>query len=99
MYRASLAGMLTGVMLGIARISGETAPLLFTALNNQFCSTDMTQPMANLPVMIFQFAMSPYEDWQHLAWAGALIITARDPASCSISARCLLTALTNSFGK
>ena len=66
--RASLAGILTGVILGIARISGETAPLLFTALNNQFDS-NMSQPMANLPVMIFQFAMSPYEGWQHLAWA------------------------------
>ena len=75
-HRAALAGMLTGVMLGIARISGETAPLLFTALNNQFRSTDMSQPMANLPVMIFQFAMSPYQGWQQLAWAGALMITA-----------------------
>jgi len=62
-------------MLAIARISGETAPLLFTALNNQFWSDDMDQPMANLPVVIFQFAMSPYEDWQNLAWAGALLIT------------------------
>ena len=74
-YRASLGGILTGIMLALARISGETAPLLFTALNNQFWSTDLNQPMANLPVVIFQFAMSPYEDWQHLAWAGALIIT------------------------
>jgi phosphate transport system permease protein len=74
-HRASIAGMLTGVILGVARISGETAPLLFTALNNQFHSTDMSQPMANLPVMIFQFAMSPYEGWQHLAWAGALLTT------------------------
>ncbi len=74
-YRASMGGMLTGVMLGIARISGETAPLLFTALNNQFWSTNMGGAMANLPVMIFQFAMSPYANWQHLAWAGALIIT------------------------
>jgi phosphate transport system permease protein len=74
-YRAARAGILTGVMLGIARISGETAPLLFTALNNQFSSTNLNQPMANLPVVIFQFAMSPYEDWQHLAWAGALLIT------------------------
>jgi phosphate transport system permease protein len=74
-YRASMGGMLTGVMLGIARISGETAPLLFTALNNQFWNTNMSQPIANLPVMIFQFAMSPYANWQHLAWAGALIIT------------------------
>lgn len=74
-YRASLGGILTGVLLGVARISGETAPLLFTALNNQFWSTDMGQPMANLPVMIFQFAMSPYDNWQHLAWAAALLIT------------------------
>ncbi|HZW24493.1 MAG TPA: phosphate ABC transporter permease PstA [Gallionella sp.] len=73
--RAARAGIITGVMLAIARISGETAPLLFTALNNQFWSSDMDQPMANLPVVIFQFAMSPYEDWQHLAWAGALLIT------------------------
>ena len=74
-YRAALQGMITGVMLAIARISGETAPLLFTALNNQFWTTDMNTPMANLPVVIFQFAMSPYEDWIKLAWAGALIIT------------------------
>lgn len=74
-YRAARAGILTGVLLGIARISGETAPLLFTALNNQFWSTNLNEPMANLPVVIFQFAMSPYEDWQHLAWAGALLIT------------------------
>ncbi|OGS76376.1 MAG: phosphate ABC transporter, permease protein PstA [Gallionellales bacterium GWA2_55_18] len=73
--RAARAGIITGVMLAIARISGETAPLLFTALNNQFWSSDMDQPMANLPVVIFQFAMSPYEDWQKLAWAGALLIT------------------------
>lgn len=73
--RAARAGIITGVMLAIARISGETAPLLFTALNNQFWSSDMDQPMANLPVVIFQFAMSPYEDWQRLAWAGALLIT------------------------
>ena len=73
--RASRAGILTGVLLAVARISGETAPLLFTALNNQFWSNDMNQPMANLPVVIFQFAMSPYDDWHHLAWAGALLIT------------------------
>jgi len=73
--RAARAGIITGVMLAIARISGETAPLLFTSLNNQFWSDDMDQPMANLPVVIFQFAMSPYEDWQSLAWAGALLIT------------------------
>jgi phosphate transport system permease protein len=74
-YRAAVQGMLTGVMLAVARIAGETAPLLFTALNNQFFSTNMNGPMANLPVVIFQFAMSPYEDWQTLAWAGALLIT------------------------
>ena len=73
--RAARAGIITGVLLAVARISGETAPLLFTALNNQFWSSDMSQPMANLPVVIFQFAMSPYEDWQNLAWAGALLIT------------------------
>ncbi|HQS58408.1 MAG: phosphate ABC transporter, permease protein PstA [Gallionellales bacterium 35-53-114] len=73
--RAARAGILTGVMLAIARISGETAPLLFTSLNNQFWSSNMNQPMANLPVVIFQFAMSPYVDWQELAWAGALLIT------------------------
>lgn len=73
--RASRAGILTGLLLAVARISGETAPLLFTALNNQFWSTNMNQPMANLPVVIFQFAMSPYDDWRNLAWAGALLIT------------------------
>jgi phosphate transport system permease protein len=73
--RAARAGIITGVLLAVARISGETAPLLFTALNNQFWSSNMDQPMANLPVVIFQFAMSPYEDWQKLAWAGALLIT------------------------
>jgi phosphate transport system permease protein len=75
-YRSAVQGMLTGVLLAVARISGETAPLLFTALNNQFWSTDLNRPMANLPVVIFQFAMSPYADWQVLAWAGALLITA-----------------------
>ncbi|HYM01725.1 MAG TPA: phosphate ABC transporter permease PstA [Stellaceae bacterium] len=74
-YRAALQGMLTGVMLAIARIAGETAPLLFTALNNQFWSADMNAPMANLPVVIFQFALSPYADWQSLAWGGAMLIT------------------------
>ena len=73
--RAARAGIITGIMLAIARISGETAPLLFTSLNNQFWNSNMNQPMANLPVVIFQFAMSPYEDWQQLAWAGALLIT------------------------
>jgi phosphate transport system permease protein len=74
-YRAARAGMVTGVLLAVARISGETAPLLFTALNNQFFSLDMSQPMASLPAVIFQFAMSPYKNWQQLAWTGALIIT------------------------
>jgi phosphate transport system permease protein len=74
-YRAARNGMITGVLLAVARVAGETAPLLFTALNNQFWSTDMNAPMANLPVTIFQFAMSPYEDWQQLAWAGSLLIT------------------------
>jgi phosphate transport system permease protein len=75
LYRAALPGILTGVLLALARISGETAPLLFTALNNQYWSTDMTQPMASVPVVIFQFAMSPYEYWNTLAWAGAFIVT------------------------
>jgi phosphate transport system permease protein len=75
-WKAARAGIITGALLAIARISGETAPLLFTALNNQFMSTDMTRPMASLPAVIFQFAISPYEDWHHLAWAGALLITA-----------------------
>lgn len=73
--KAVKGGIVTGVLLALARISGETAPLLFTSLNNQFWSTDMNAPMANLPVVIFQFAMSPYEEWQRLAWAGALLIT------------------------
>jgi phosphate transport system permease protein len=75
-YRAARAGIITGVLLAIARITGETAPLLFTALNNQFFSWNMNAPMASLPVVIFQFALSPYEDWQQLAWTGALLITA-----------------------
>jgi phosphate transport system permease protein len=74
-YRAAKAGMITGVLLAVARISGETAPLLFTALNNQFWSTNLNAPMASLPAVIFQFALSPYKDWQDLAWTGALIIT------------------------
>ncbi len=73
--RAARAGIITGVLLAVARIGGETAPLLFTALNNQFWNGNMDKPMANLPVVIFQFAMSPYDDWHHLAWAGALLIT------------------------
>jgi len=74
-YRAARSGILTGILLAVARISGETAPLLFTVLNNQFWSVDMNAPMANLPVVIFQFAMSPYEDWHRLAWGGAALIT------------------------
>jgi phosphate transport system permease protein len=74
-YRAARAGLITGVLLAVARISGETAPLLFTALNNQFWSTNLNAPMASLPAVIFQFALSPYKDWQQLAWTGALIIT------------------------
>lgn len=87
-YRAARAGMITGVLLAVARISGETAPLLFTALNNQFWSTDMNAPVASLPVVIFQFALSPYKDWQQLAWTGALIITLAVLA-LSITARLL----------
>ncbi len=74
-WRAARAGMITGGLLAIARISGETAPLLFTALNNQFWSWDLNAPMASLPAVIYQFAMSPYDDWHRLAWAGALLIT------------------------
>ena len=73
--KAAQAGIVTGVLLAVARISGETAPLLFTALNNQFYPTDLNAPMASLPAIIFQFAMSPYKDWQGLAWTGALLIT------------------------
>lgn len=90
-YRAAGAGMLTGVLLAIARISGETAPLLFTALNNQFWSMNLNQPMSSLPVVIFQFALSPYADWQSLAWTGALIITLAVLA-LSISARALVSS-------
>ncbi len=75
MYPAARTGMLTGLLLGIARISGETAPLLFTALNNQYWSTDLSRPIANIPVVIFQFALSPYDAWHTLAWAGALLMT------------------------
>jgi phosphate transport system permease protein len=89
-YRAARAGLITGVLLAIARISGETAPLLFTALNNQFFSADIFKPMASLPVVIFQFALSPYKDWQQLAWTGALLITLAVLA-LSITARALQT--------
>jgi phosphate transport system permease protein len=87
-YRAAQAGMITGVLLAVARISGETAPLLFTSLNNQFWSTNLNAPMSSLPVVIFQFALSPYKDWQSLAWTGALIITFTVLA-LSITARAL----------
>jgi phosphate transport system permease protein len=88
-YRAARAGMLTGVLLAVARISGETAPLLFTSLNNQFWSTNLNAPVSSLPVVIFQFALSPYKDWQALAWTGALIITMAVLA-LSITARALV---------
>ena len=88
-YRAARAGMLTGVLLAVARISGETAPLLFTSLNNQFWSTNLNAPISSLPVVIFQFALSPYKDWQSLAWTGALIITMAVLA-LSITARALV---------
>ena len=90
-YRAARAGMVTGVLLAVARISGETAPLLFTALNIQFWSTNLNAPMASLPVVIFQFALSPYKDWQSLAWTGALIITLAVLA-LSITARSLVSS-------
>jgi phosphate transport system permease protein len=89
-YRAARAGLITGVLLAVARISGETAPLLFTALNNQFFSLDLNAPMASLPVVIFQFALSPYKEWQALAWIGALIITF-GVLALSIAARALGT--------
>ena len=88
-YRAARAGMMTGVLLAVARISGETAPLLFTSLNNQFWSADLNQPISSLPIVIFQFALSPYKDWQDLAWTGALIITLAVLA-LSITARTLV---------
>jgi len=75
LYRASLPGIVTGILLALARISGETAPLLFTALNNQYWTTDLSAPMANVPVVIFQYAMSPYDSWHTLAWAGAFVLT------------------------
>lgn len=76
LYKAAMSAILTGILLGVARIAGETAPLLFTALNNQFWSADLSQPLANVPVVIFQYAMSPYEEWHTLAWAGAFVLTA-----------------------
>ena len=87
-YRAARAGLVTGVLLAVARVSGETAPLLFTALNNQFFSTELLKPMSSLPAVIFQFALSPYKEWQQLAWTGALIITLAVLA-LSIAARAL----------
>ena len=90
-YRAARAGIVTGILLAIARVSGETAPLLFTALNNQFFSVNMNAPMPSLPVVIFQFALSPYEEWQRLAWTGALLITVTVLA-LSILARSLTAA-------
>jgi phosphate transport system permease protein len=91
-YPAARSGILTGLLLAVARISGETAPLLFTALNNQFWSTNLNAPMANLPVVIFQFALSPYKDWQQLAWSGALLITLAILA-LSIVARLVVSAM------
>ncbi len=91
-YRAARAGLVTGVLLAVARISGETAPLLFTALNNQFYSNTLNAPMASLPVVIFQFALSPYKEWQQLAWTGALLITLAVLA-LSITARALQTGM------
>jgi len=93
-YKAARAGMVTGVLLAIARVSGETAPLLFTALNNQFWSSDLNAPMASLPVVIFQYALSPYEDWQRLAWTGALLITIA-VLTLSIAARWLGSSRTS----
>jgi phosphate transport system permease protein len=75
LYRAALPGIVTGVLLALARISGETAPLLFTAYSNQFWSADLTEPMANVPMVVFQYAMSPYDSWNAMAWAGAFVVT------------------------
>jgi len=92
LYPAARSGIVTGLLLAIARISGETAPLLFTALNNQFWSTNLRAPMANLPVVIFQFALSPYKNWQQLAWSGALLVTLAI-LILSITARVVVSAL------
>jgi phosphate transport system permease protein len=97
LYPAARSGIVTGLLLAIARISGETAPLLFTALNNQFWSTQLNAPMANLPVVIFQFALSPYKNWQDLAWAGALLITV-SILILSISARIVLALMQTGRG-
>jgi phosphate transport system permease protein len=75
LYKAALSAIVTGILLGVARIAGETAPLLFTALSNQFWTSSLNEPLANLPVVIFQYAMSPYEEWHELAWAGAFMLT------------------------
>jgi phosphate transport system permease protein len=91
-YPAARSGIVTGLLLAIARISGETAPLLFTALNNQFWSSNLAAPIANLPVVIFQFALSPYSNWQQLAWSGALIITA-SILILNIAARLVVSSL------
>ncbi len=96
-YPAARAGIVTGLLLAIARVSGETAPLLFTSLNNQFWSTNLNAPMANLPVVIFQFALSPYDDWQQLAWSGALLITFTILA-LSIAARIIVSAVQGKKG-
>jgi phosphate transport system permease protein len=92
-FKAARAGLITGVLLAIARVSGETAPLLFTSLNNQFWSSDLNAPMSSLPAAIFQFALSPYADWHQLAWTGALLITTTVLA-LSIAARWLGTSRT-----
>jgi phosphate transport system permease protein len=97
-YPAARSGILTGLLLAIARISGETAPLLFTALNNQFWSTDLNAPMANLPVVIFQFALSPYKEWQQLAWSGALLITVTILV-LSVVARLIVSAMQGKGGR
>jgi phosphate transport system permease protein len=97
-YPAARSGIVTGLLLAVARISGETAPLLFTALNNQFWSTDLRAPMANLPVVIFTFALSPYKNWQQLAWSGALLITLAI-LILSITARVAVSALNPGAGK
>jgi phosphate transport system permease protein len=97
-YPAARSGILTGLLLAVARISGETAPLLFTALNNQFWSSNIAAPMANLPVVIFQFALSPYPNWQQLAWSGALIITV-SILILSISARLVVSSLNPGGGR
>jgi phosphate transport system permease protein len=97
-YPAARSGIVTGLLLAVARISGETAPLLFTALNNQFWSTNLRAPMANLPVVIFQFALSPYKNWQQLAWSGALLVTFAI-LILSISARLVVSALNPGGGQ